>query len=176
MKEFIDSDGIKMMALIMGKISYDGREYLLYSIKRNNNEANIFISKLVKTSSGYTISHSFDNGEKEILYKFIQRIINKEDISLINKDGYSIVREVALDEVNSFDVEACYVASVSKEKIKDIVKYYDLVNEGMFNSPVVDVVEEKRFSGGFITNVFAIVFSVVVFIVCSIMLFQIFFK
>ena len=79
MKEVIDvKDNIKMVAMLLCGVRYDGHEYLLYSIKRNNKEANIFVSKLVRTSDGYRIQHDFDNGEKEILDRLVQRIINRE--------------------------------------------------------------------------------------------------
>ena len=51
MKEFLESnDGIKMMAMVICEIEYKDEKYLVYSILRNNSEANIFVSKLTFTS------------------------------------------------------------------------------------------------------------------------------
>ena len=92
MNELIDvNDNSKMMAMVLCGIFYDGHEYLLYSIKRSASEANLFISKLVKNSSGYTISHDFDNGEKDVFESVVQRIISKEAIGSLEKDGFRLL-------------------------------------------------------------------------------------
>ena len=134
MKEFIDDDTqIKMMALVMCGIRYIHDEYLVYAIRRSNEEVNIFVSKLFKTSSGYIVKNDFLNGEKEVIVSLIQRILNRESIDTLNKDGYTLFSNIELASNLSFDVNNCYVSTVSKKLLLDCLKYYNLVNEDILN-------------------------------------------
>ena len=64
MIELIDlSSKIKMMAMVMAGIEYNGDRYIMYCVDRGRGEANIFVSKLVITSDGYVFINDFDNGE-----------------------------------------------------------------------------------------------------------------
>ena len=168
MKELINEDNnMKMMALVMCGLSYGDSKYLLYSVKRSNDEANLFVSKLVKNSSGYTISHDFSNGEKEVLDGVVQRIISKEDVSLLEKDGYHILKGIELGDINYFDVDSCYVATVSVKLVKDCLIFYDLVSDEFLNRPVIDVVDDKKiFNQGFALNVVVIVIGIFIVLFC----------
>ena len=172
MKEFIDeTNQVKMMALLICGIQYGDDRYLVYSIRRNQNDANIFVSKLITTSTGYVVSHDFSNGEKEIIDKVIQRIISREDIHLLEKDGYSIFSDISLDATTYFNVDTCYVATVSVKLVKDCLIFYHLVSQDILDSPNVLVVDDtKKFNEGFVGNVFVILFGVfiLVFSVCII--------
>ena len=177
MKEVIDvKDNIKMVALILGGIRYDGHEYLLYSIKRDREEANLFVSKLVKVSDGYKIQHNFDNGEKEVLEKVVQRIISKEAYASLEKDGYSFIRDVNLVGVCCFDVHLCYVATVSVKLVKECMMEYGLVSEDIFKSPVVELKEDRVLNKGFVGNVFFIIVGVLVIIFSVVMVISIFLR
>ena len=81
MIEIIDSSSKnKMLAMIIAVVKYMDDRYIIYAIDRGNGEANIFVSKLVVMSEGYTFSSDFANGEKALLDKIIKKVINKEDI------------------------------------------------------------------------------------------------
>ena len=165
MKEVVDvKDNIKMVAMILGGICYDGHEYLLYSIKRSRDEANLFVSKLVRTSDGYHIQHDFQNGEKEVLDKVVQRIISREPAASLEKDGYSFIKNVSLVGVSSFDVHLCYVATVPVHLVKECMVQYGFMSENIFNEPVVELKEEKKFNQGFVGNLFLIVFGILILI------------
>lgn len=163
MIEIIDvSSKNKMMAMIMANIKYLNDNYIIYCVDRGNGEANIFVSKLVIMSEGYTFNNAFDNGEKKLLDTLVKRIINKEDVS---KDGFVISNDVSLSEINYFDIDACYVATVSKKVIKDIMIYYKLVTEKTLERPVVQIVEDKKFfNEGFVGNIFLIILGLIVII------------
>ena len=165
MIEIIDSNSKKkMLAMVIADIKYMDDIYIVYGIDRGNGEANIFVSKLVVMSEGYTFSSNFANGEKNLLDKIIKKIINKEDIE---KDGFVISNKVSLSDVNYFDIDKCYVATVTKKLIKDIMIFYKLVTKDMLNRPVVNVVQDKRFfNEGFLVNIFLIVFGIAVIIFC----------
>ena len=168
MKELIDDvDSSKMMAMILCGVRYKGVEYLIYSIQRSNHEANIFVSKLVYTSDGYIISYDFYNGEKESLDLIVKRILSKEDISSIEKDGYSLIKNIKLAGINHYDSNRCYVSTVSKKVVKDILIYYDLVTDYVDRSPVVGVAPEPKVSSGFVSNLVLIFFGIFIVGLCA---------
>lgn len=164
MIEVIYGNNRKKMAMVMCEVTYDNDRYVVYCIDRGKMEVNIFVSKLVISSDGYTFNNRFKNGEKEVIDNVIKRIINKEDIS---KDGFSISNNVNLSDINRFDLEECYVATINKRVIKEVMIHYNLVNDKVFEKPVVDVVDDKKvFNEGFVGNIFLIVFGIVVIMFC----------
>ena len=65
MVEIIDDNtNRKMMAMILCDICYKDDYYVIYAIQREKDEANIFVSKLVKNSNGYVFDYNFSNDEK----------------------------------------------------------------------------------------------------------------
>ena len=173
MLEVIDINSkLKLMAMVVTCIDYMGDRYVFYCIDRGKGEANIFISKLVVTSDGYIFKNDFKNGEKEVLDKVIKRMINKEDIS---SEGFVMSNNVDFSDINYFDIEKCYVATISKKHIKDIMVYYKLVTQKIFERPVVEVVEDKRFfNEGYVGNLFLILFGVIVVIFCIVVVIGVF--
>lgn len=161
MIEVIDQEtNKKIMTMILCSICYKGDCYVIYVVQRSKDEANVFVSKLIKNSQGYTMNHYFENGEKEVLDKIVQRFLNRESKEVLESDGFSILENVNLDEINYFDIDKCYVSTVSKTLIKNCLIQYGLVNEKLFEQPVVEVVEDKRlFNEGFAGNVVLIVFG-----------------
>lgn len=163
MIEVIDQDSNqKMMALVLCGICYHGDCYLIYCIRRNQDEANLFVSKLIQNSQGYVIDFQFENGEKLILDGFIQRLLNRESKEVLERDGFSIMRDVNLDGIQYFNIDICYVSTVLRTAIKECFIYYGLVSEKLFDRPVVEVVDDQRkFNEGFVSNMTLIVFGIV---------------
>ena len=161
MIEIIDfSSKNKMMAMVVANVKYLDDNYIIYCVDRGNGDANIFVSKLVVMSEGYTFNNEFENGEKKLLDILVKRIINKEDVS---KDGFIISNDISLSEINYFDIDACYVATISKKHIKDIMIFYKLVTEKTLERPVAKIVEDKRlFNEGFVGNIFLVVLGIIV--------------
>lgn len=164
MIEIIDNNSQnKMLAMVIANVSYMNDNYVIYGVDRGNGEANVFISKLVLMSEGYTFNHDFDNGEKEFLEKLVKRIINKEKIE---EGGFKISNDIKLGEINYFDIDKCYVATISKKIIKDVMIFYKLVTEKTLERPVVQIVDDKRiFNEGFVGNIFLIVLGLLVVVV-----------
>jgi len=173
MVEIIDVNSkLKLMAMMMAGIQYNNDKYIIYCIDRGEGNANIFISKLVISSDGETFNNNFDNGEKELLDGIIKRIINKEDIE---KDGFKISNNFRLSDVNYFDIDKCYVATIDKKVIREVMIYYNLVTKKMFERPVVEVVDnDRKFDLGFVFNMFLIVFGIAVVIFCIVMVVKVF--
>lgn len=162
MIEIINVDNSKMMAMVIANVKYMKDNYIIYCVEREGENANIFVSKLRLTSEGYTFDNDFLNGEKRVLENLVKKIINKDDIA---GDGFIISNHINLSDVNYFDVDNCYVCTVSKKQIKDIMIFYKLVTEKTLEKPVVEIVEDKKiFNEGFIGNIFVILFGIGVLI------------
>lgn len=165
MIEIIDtSSKCKMMAMVMANIKYDKTNYIVYCIDRGKGDANIFVSKLVVTSDGYTFNSKFKNGEKELLDGIVKKIINKENLE---KSGFVISNDIELSDINYFDIDKCYVSTIAKKHIKNIMIFYKLITKKTLERPVVEIVDDERFfSEGFLGNIFLILFGVGVIIFC----------
>lgn len=166
----------KMMAMILCGIGYQDDYYLVYCIRRDKKEANVFVSKLIKGSLGYVIDADFSNGEKEILDNLIKRLLNKDSKESLESDGFSILKDVEMDSNLTFDIEKCYVSTVDRGLIKDCLIYYGLVSEKKFNQPVVEVVEDKRFfNEGFVSSLVLIIFGAAIIIFSCVVIYSVIF-
>lgn len=164
MIEVIDKATVqKVMAMILCGICYQNDCYLIYCIRRNKDEANIFVSKLIKGSLGYVMDTDFSNGEKEVLDGIIKRLLNKESIESLNNSGFTIIKNIEMDNNLTFDIEKCYVSTVNRGLIKDCLIFYNLVSANKLNQPIIEVVDDTRkFNEGFASNVVLIVFGIAI--------------
>jgi len=167
--EVIDKATLKkIMVMVLCGIKYQESSYLIYCVRRNKDDVNIFVSKLIKGSLGYVIDSNFVNGEKEILDNIVKRLLNKETKNSLEESGFSIIEKVDLDSKLSFDIDKCYVSTVKRGLIKDCLIFYDLVNESMINQPIVKVIDDKRiFNEGFASSIVLIIFGGII-LLCSI--------
>lgn len=167
----------KMMMMVMCGINYQSDSYLIYSIRRDKDSANVFVSKLVKGSLGYLIIDDFSNGEKDVLDNVVKRMLNKEIKEELESDGFNIIKDIEMDSNISFDIDNCYVSTVSRDLIKECLIYYNLVNESMFNRPVIEVVEEKsKFNEGFASSMVLIVFGVIIILYSCFVIYSVMFS
>ncbi len=176
MIEVIDRDsGSKMMAMVLCGISHEEERYVLFAIRRDQVNANIFVCKLVSNSQGLVMDMNFLNGEKDVLDGVVQRLFNHVQVSELEEDGYHFMKNLSLEGSQYFDIQTCYVSSVPRKMVKDCMIYYDLVREEFFSQPVIEVQEDKRkFNEGFVGNVFLILFGVGVIIFCVAVLISVF--
>lgn len=178
MIEVIDnSTNRKMMAMILCGISYREDRYLIYLIQRDKEDANVFVSKMIKGSMGYVINNEFANGEKEVLDGLVKRIINKESEDILRSDGFTILKSVEMDSNLYFDIDKCYVSTVPKNLFKECLVFYGVKNKNYVDRPVVEVIEDKKkFNEGFANNLVLIVFGVSVLIFSLVVVCNVFFK
>lgn len=175
MIEVIDKDSNqKMMAMILCGICYQDDCYLVYCIRREKEDANLFVSRLIQNSQGYVMDFSFENGEKEVLDRLVQRLLNKESKKNLEEAGFSIMKDISLNGICYFDIQKCYVSTVPKSLIKDCLIYYGLVSEKLFDQPVVEVVEDKRkFNEGLVGNIAFILFGIFLIIFCILVIYEV---
>ena len=160
MIELIDSNSkVKMLVKVITVIEYDSDKYVIYKADRSRDDVNLFVSKLVITSEGYLFKHEFNNGEKEVLDGFIKKIINKEKLEDL---GINLIKVDNFNDVNYFDINKCYVTTISKSILKDVVGFYGVVDNDLSRT-IVEVVDDKKvLSEGFVGNMFLIVFGILV--------------
>ena len=164
------------MALLLCGVRYENQEYLIYSIKRNSDEVNIFVSKLVHSSSGYKIDSQFQNGEKDLLDKIIHNIFNHEPILKLAEDGLVLIRDIELVGTNYFDVDECYITTVSNDVMKSCITYYDFISSTQLDAPVMEVEDEKKIHFNQIYTILIILFGIFILLFCIYFLFQIIFS
>lgn len=176
MKEIIDIDSnTKFMSLIICVIMYGEDYYVVYSIKRDEINDNIFVSKLVLSSVGYVMDNSFDGGEKEVIDQVVNDILNKDNINVLNKNKIQILGDIEINGINKFSVEKCYVTTVSRDLVKDVMLNYGLISVSS-NMAVVKERDLPTFSKGIVSNLFLIILGISVLIISGGVIFNIFIK
>lgn len=177
MIELVDKiSGRKMIAVLICGIHYDEVDYVLYGIERGEGEVNLFLSKLIKNSSGYVMDDEFENGEKEAFDDIVSDIINQKPIESIKDKGFTFFKDFSLELGNSFDSEKCYVTTNTKKLIKDVMIFYKFISKDMFNGPVVSVAEDKKyFSEGSVSSGVLILLGIIVLVVVFWILFGVLF-
>lgn len=170
MIELIDVDGnIKFMATIITGINYGNELYVLYSIKRDNENDNLFISKVVKNSYGYVMDNNFSSGEKEAMDNVVASILNKDSFDKLKESGITFVKDIVLDDINRFSVSNCYVTTFNKILIDECISFYKFKVSDNKNTVVVKEKSVSYFSKNNRPSVYLIVIGIVV-IVLAIML------
>ena len=131
-------------------------------LEPNSTEEVVLSLETVKTE-GWGRNFTLDlNGRVEVLDSVVNRILNKNSLKELESDGFNIIKGIEMDSNISFDIDNCYVSTVSRDLIKECLIYYNLVNESMFNRPVVEVIEDKKFNEGFASSIVLIVFGIVI--------------
>ena len=178
MIEVMDHEtSVKLMALILCGIRYDGNLYVVFSIRRHKNDVNLFVSKVIQNSQGLVMDFRFANGEKEVMEKVVMDLINHVSREKLLEQGFVIVDDIQLSGSQVYDIHQCYVSSITLDYLKDMMKYYSFIREDIFEKPVLDVVEEKKvLNDGSFLNILLILFGIFVIIFCVVVVFQVFFK
>ena len=98
MIEVIDRDTmVKMMALILCGIRYEKNTYVVFAIRRDKIDANLFVSKVTKNSSGFTMDDCFSNGEKEVVDCIVQKFLNHVPREELENSGFVIIDDIMSD-------------------------------------------------------------------------------
>ena len=75
-----DENGLTKEANILSFFDYQNKKYLLYSISKNENEDDIYVSEVIKDSEGYdTLKDIEDSSIKEELDEVVEELLKKID-------------------------------------------------------------------------------------------------
>lgn len=172
MIELIDIDeNKKYNAMIICGIKYGSLFYVLYSIKRDDDFDNLFVSKLVKNSVGYTLDNNFSGGEREALDGVVESILNMDSRDRLKENGIELFSDIEFVDINRFSVTKCYVTTYKRILIDNCINNYDLVVDNKVPSVVVKEKEVSYFSKSnrpivytILFLIFLVVFGVIVVI------------
>lgn len=158
----IDEHGIDREANIICKFSIDNSDYVLYSISRDEENDNLFASKLLNNNDGTAnMVNIEDNFERSKINEIVKDLVtyslrNKNDnvSSKISLPGGNevIISDVLFNKEQNINVSKTYITTVKKEVIKVSEDFYknnkkleDLVEEQKIETvPVMPEVESVR--------------------------------
>ena len=73
----IDEHNIDRNAKVICKFTIDGNDYVLYSIERDEENDNLFVSKLVKNNDGTSSMVNIDdNSEKQRINEVVKELVS----------------------------------------------------------------------------------------------------
>ena len=171
MMEIIDEkSNVKMSATIICNFKYGDSNYCLYTISRNEEEDNIFISKIVKNSIGNTIDNNFTGGEKDNLDKIVTDILSKVSINELLKNKVEFIN-ITLTGINKFDKDICYVTTQKKNFIKECKDNYNLHSE-LKNIPIIKQKKATTINKNNLLNILAIILGITVLVISIVLIYN----
>ena len=142
--KIIDEHGIDRDANIICKFIVDNIDYVLYSIERDNENDNLFVSKLAKNNDGTSnMVNIEDNFEKSKINDIVKQLITyaiNSEASVVNgsvtlSDGKRIdISNVIFNKEQKINVPKTYVTTVKKSVTRVSEKFYKVENK-----PVTDL-------------------------------------
>lgn len=177
MLEIVDKDNnVKMVAFIICGIKYGDSMYVIYSLKRDSNDDNIFVSRVEKNSDGYVMDDDFVGGEKEAIDGVVANIINKISSEELDNRGIRIIRDIKLAGINKFSISDCYVTTYRRSLIKEVMVNYGLLDLNNDKKVIVSEKNISSFSSGSVLSVFLVGLGVFILVFCIGILIEIYIK
>lgn len=150
----IDEHGIDRAASIMCGIDVDGTDYVIYSIKRDEENDNLFASKLIKNNDGTSnMVNIEDSMEKSKLADIVKKLITYSINNDADKttgvvtlaDGKEIkISGVLFNKEQNINVGKTYITTVKRAVTKVGANFYSVeaskaepVVESVFDTPAV---------------------------------------
>jgi len=160
----IDEHNIDREAYVMFAFDLEGSEYVSYRISRDEEQDNLFISKVIKDIDGtFKMLNVDSSDEKARLNSIVMALVEgavKNSADKLNGNSVTlsdgkVVKfiDVRFNKEQSIEVKKTYITTVKKEVSRVTEKYYDVVVvleqpkvEEVFPSitPVTPVVEEVK--------------------------------
>lgn len=142
----VDEHGIDRNAVVMFGFELDGSGYVTYSIERDEENSNIFISKVLRNfDNTYSMMDIDDVNEKGRFVEIVKMIItnavesqnDKNNGNTLTLNDGKVVKfmGVSFNKEQRINVQKTYITTVKKEVIRVVEKFYDLVS--VFEQPKV---------------------------------------
>lgn len=133
----VDEHSIDRDANIIFALDLDGSEYVVYWIKRDEDNGNIFVSKVIKNLDGtFNMLNIDDSMEKaklsDIVKELITTSVNSSDdrlngTSLTLSDGkMAKFITVLFNKEQNINIQKTYITTVKMEVIRVTEKYFDV--------------------------------------------------
>ena len=133
--KIVDEHGIDRSANVMFAFDLEGSEYVTYWIERDEENNNIFVSKVIKNLDGtFNMVNIDDSMEKSRLSDIVKTLITASVSSEADKlDGTSVTladgkvvkfMNVSFNKEQSINVQKTYITTVKKEVTRVAEKYY----------------------------------------------------
>lgn len=142
----VDEHGIDRNAVVMFGFELDGSGYVTYSIERDEENSNIFISKVLRNfDNTYSMMDIDDVNEKGRFVEIVKMIItnavesqnDKNNGNTLTLNDGKVIKfmGVSFNKEQRINVQKTYITTVKKEVIRVVEKFYDLVS--VFEQPKV---------------------------------------
>lgn len=141
--KIVDEHGIDRTANVMFSIDVDGSDYIVYWIERDNENDNIFVSKIIKnidgTASMINIEDTMEKSKiSDIVKELVKYSIGNDNNKISSKiislpSGKNVViSSVLINKEQNINVQKTYITTVKKAVTKvtcDYFKYEDVVKD-----------------------------------------------
>lgn len=142
----VDEHSIDRNASVMFGFELDGSGYVTYSIERDEENSNVFISKVLRNfDNTFSMVDIDDGNEKAKLVDIVKIIItnavesqaDKNTGDSLNLNDGRIIKfmNVNFNKEQRINVQKTYITTVKKEVIRVVEKYYEL--NSVFEQPKV---------------------------------------
>lgn len=137
--KIVDEHGIDRTANVICSIDVSGSDYIVYAIERDNENDNIFVSKLIKNIDNTSnLMNIEDSMEKENISNLVKQLTldavnSQEDVlsssEVVLSDG-KVVKFITslINREQSINVQKTYIATVKKSVTKVSTDYYNVKN------------------------------------------------
>ena len=138
--KIVDQNNIDRDASVMFAFELEGSEYVSYWIERDDDENNLFVSRVLKNTDGTSNLLDIENEEEktkvsEIVKTLITKSVKDESDKLVGEtvtlDDGKVVKlvDVSFNKEQRINVPKTYITTVKKEVTKVTDEYYDVVSE-----------------------------------------------
>lgn len=147
----IDEHNIDREANKICVLDVDGSDYLTYSIERDNDNDNIFVSKLISNINGTSSMINIENPmEREKISNLVKELIkysvdtekDKTDTDVINLPSgvtVKLISKVIDKKEQNINVQKTYITTVKKAVTKVAADFYDFQQPVKIEEPVADI-------------------------------------
>lgn len=153
----VDEHNIDRSANVLFAFALEGSEFVSYSIERDAENSNIFVSKIIKNLDNTFSMLDVDNlEEKSKLNDIVKKLITssvENQADKLSGDSVTLADGKVVKFINVFfnkeqriNVQKTYITTVKKEVVRVVEKYYD-----------IEVVSEKTETTDIFPNVFPVI-------------------
>lgn len=147
----IDEHNIDRTANKICVVDVDGSDYIIYSIERDSDNDNIFVSKLLSNINGTSnMINIEDSMEKEKMVSLVKELIkyavdtekdrlDTREIILASGKKISFVSKNIDKKEQNINVQKTYITTVKKAVTKVTEDFYDIKEEVKVEEPVSDI-------------------------------------